>query len=416
MSHRCQPVALAVATLLALTVCDAQQVFRSGVSLVLVDIRVIDKNFRSVADLKPEDVEVLVDGQSRAFTGFEYHGDDLSLLPGVRSASTGDATRPTAGRSSADVGPNVAAGKQARTIVLAVHSTFINLGDGPRAYKGAEAFIEHLRPTDSVSVLPIPSGLDKPLKFTSSHEELKTQLKDAVLHTSGDEWKRAAGPANCTAPAASAASGSSFAMSHACWDAVEGPESEIEAIWRARIMARDLNALFSSLAGIDGPKDVVMVTTDIPIPLGEIALLGEMVRVASNARVRVHSLQMGEASDWVGPESRTSGRPEGLSIPTTKSTTPISSGMLHLATATGGVAMAPMTGMVFFERLERELAGSYVLAFEPLASERDGKPHKITVHLRKRSRLTVRTRESFVLQKEPQQTPATADPPPASRP
>jgi len=66
--------------------------------------------------------------------------------------------------------------------------------------------------------------------------------------------------------------------------------------------------------------------------------------------------------------------------------------MLHLATATGGVAMAPMTGTVFFERLERELAGNYVLAFEPLASERDGKPHRITVRLRNRSRLTVRAR------------------------
>ena len=53
-----------------------------------------------------------------------------------------------------------------------------------------------------------------------------------------------------------------------------------------------------------------------------------------------------------------------------------SSSMLHLATATGGIAMTPMTGGVFFKRLERELAGGYVLAFEPLASERDGKPHQ----------------------------------------
>jgi len=49
-----------------------------------------------------------------------------------------------------------------------------------------------------VSVVAIPAGLSKPLSFTSSHEVLKTQLKDAVLHSSGDEWKRAAaeGPAN----------------------------------------------------------------------------------------------------------------------------------------------------------------------------------------------------------------------------
>lgn len=72
--------------------------------------------------------------------------------------------------------------------------------------------------------------------------------------------------------------------------------------------------------------------------------------------------------------------------------------------------MSPMTGGVFFKRLERELAGAYVLAFEPLASERDGKPHKIAVRVRNRSRLTIRARESFVLQKD--QTP----PPPSSTP
>ena len=361
-------------------------------------------------DLKAEDVEVLVDGEPRAFTGFESHGDDPSLASRAASASSDDRARRAAEHAPADSLPSRAAAPQARTIVLAVHSNFINLGDGPRTYKGAEAFINHLRPTDSVSVVAIPAGLNKPLNFTSSHDLLRTRLKDAVLHTSGDEWKRAAGPANCTAPAASAASGSSFALSHACWDAIEGPASEFEAIWRARIMARDLNALFSSLADIEGPKDLVLLTTDIPIPVGEIALLGEMVGVASSSRVRVHSLQMSNVTDWVSPESRISDRPEGLSIPT-QSRTPVSATMLHLATATGGVAMAPMTGAIFFERLERELSGDYVLAFEPLASERDGKPHKIAVHLRNRSRLTVRARESFVLQKEQTpQTPAAVTP------
>ena len=78
----------------------------------------------------------------------------------------------------------------------------------------------------------------------------------------------------------------------------------------------------------------------------------------------------------------------------------VASGMLHLATATGGIAMRPMTGGTFFKRLERELAGGYVLAFEPLAAERDGKPHRIRVRLRNRRGVTVRARESFVLPKD----------------
>ena len=109
-----------------------------------------------------------------------------------------------------------------------------------------------------------------------------------------------------------------------------------------------------------------------------------------------------------------SGRAEG---PSMLSPTPdqmhFASSMLHLATATGGIAMTPMTGGIFFKRLERELAGGYVLAFEPLPSERDGKPHNIEVRLRNRTRLTIRARESFVLQKD--QPPSTQGVP-ASRP
>ena len=51
MSDRGRPVAFALAVLLALRVCSAQQVFRSGVSLILVDLRVIDRNYRAVTDL-----------------------------------------------------------------------------------------------------------------------------------------------------------------------------------------------------------------------------------------------------------------------------------------------------------------------------------------------------------------------------
>ena len=51
MSDRGRPVAFALAVLLALGVCSAQQVFRSGVSLILVDLRVIDRNYRAVTDL-----------------------------------------------------------------------------------------------------------------------------------------------------------------------------------------------------------------------------------------------------------------------------------------------------------------------------------------------------------------------------
>lgn len=92
MSERWRPVAFALAVLSALAVCSAQRVFRSGVSLVLVDLRVIDHDYRSVTDLGVDDVEVLVDRQPRSIVGFEYHGDDPSSTPPVVASAVGTQT------------------------------------------------------------------------------------------------------------------------------------------------------------------------------------------------------------------------------------------------------------------------------------------------------------------------------------
>ncbi len=380
-----------------------------------MDLRVIDKNYRSVADLRPNDVEVLVDGQPRPIVGFEYHGVDPSLAPLPASAPVAPQAPATTERVDADFGPESMPRPPGRTIVLAVQSNTIALGDGPRAYKGADEFIDHLRSTDNVSVVTLPAGAVTHLGFTSSHESIKRRLQFALTHTSAGEWVRAAGPTNCDAPATSVSSGSSFALSQACRDAKQAAAAGLEEVERVRAIARDLNDLFDALGGVEGPKDLVLVTTGFDAPIGEISFLPEIVRAASRARVRVHTLQVGDVTEMIGPESRVSGRGEGLDMFSTPDKMHFSASMLHLATATGGIAMTPMTGGVFFKRLERELAGGYVVAFEPLASERDGKPHRIQVRLRNRSGLTIRARESFMLQKDqPTFTPAVpASPPPA---
>ena len=299
-----------------------------------------------------------------------------------------------------------------RTIVLAVQSNTVSLGDGPRAYKGADEFIDHLRSTDAVSVVALPAGAVTHLGFTNSRESIRRRFQSALTHTSGGEWVRAAGPTNCDPPATSIGSGSSFALSQACRDAKQAAAAGLEEVERIRAIGRDLNDLFNALGTIEGPKDLVLVTTGFNAPISEIAFLPEIVRSASRARVRVHTLQVGDFTDMISPESRMSGRGEGYNpMLETPHDMTFSSSMLHLATATGGIAMTPMTGGVFFKRLERELAGGYVLAFEPLAGERDGKPHRIEVRVRNRSRLTIRAREYFVLPKDQTPAPSAATPP-----
>ena len=49
-----------------------------------------------------------------------------------------------------------------------------------------------------------------------------------------------------------------------------------------------------------------------------------------------------------------------------------------------------------FERIVRETAAYYELAFEPFQSERNGKDHAISVKLN-RPKVTVRARSSFII-------------------
>ena len=65
--------AVAMACLSALGVSSsAQQILRSGVNLVVVDMRVLSKN-KQVADLGPDEVTLLVDGRPRPIVSFVYY-------------------------------------------------------------------------------------------------------------------------------------------------------------------------------------------------------------------------------------------------------------------------------------------------------------------------------------------------------
>ncbi len=69
-----------------------------------------------------------------------------------------------------------------------------------------------------------------------------------------------------------------------------------------------------------------------------------------------------------------------------------------LAARTGGIEESRATsGRAFFRQLDAELAGSYLLAFEPLVSERDGTPHRIEIRIARRPVPKVHARKEFVL-------------------
>src|SRR5918993_3659168 len=88
-------VAVAAVAVWDVAAAAAEQVFRTGVNLVLVDMRVL-RGGEQATDLRPEEVTLLVDGIARPIVSLSYHPiREAVTLPQQDGAvaTGGDATR-----------------------------------------------------------------------------------------------------------------------------------------------------------------------------------------------------------------------------------------------------------------------------------------------------------------------------------
>jgi VWFA-related protein len=380
-------VAVAAVALWDAAAAAAQEVFRTSVNLVLVDLRVL-RGDEQATDLRAEELTLLVDGIPRPIVSLSYHRSDEAVAPrqqGRTVATGGDATRTAATQVS---GP--------RRIVLVVDSTSIQPGEGPRLSKAAEDFVRRLPASYALAVatLPLAGGIRFDPDRRASTRTLTEALKRASGSGSGME-----GIAGFGCSGASASEG--------CSDRPGGAPKEArdmnltaEAQLRGRGLLRDLQWLFRAVG--DGPSDVVLISGRYR---GHESMRPEIDRTIKTARVtgvRLHALEVpaqlsalemnapvAEPFEDAGRSPRMSGNPlaaEGASA-------------FDLPAETGGIEETrPASGTRFFKQLEHHLAGSYLLAFEPLPSERDGKPHRIEIRVSRRPRSTVHARKLFVLE------------------
>jgi VWFA-related protein len=238
-----------------------------------------------------------------------------------------------------------------RSLVFVVDRSSMKAGRGMQLLHAAARYIDRLPPSARVSVAVLPR-IDAVVRF----DEPREVLKDRLLRATGD---------GMTVPLA---------------------------------LDREdhVKALFDQLSAIDGPKQVVLIQGP---EVGDVTMgsdfeaLDVLMAAASawKSRVVVHELDLWVNPGWetMAPENRAS----GLST----STTSASNVEGILATSTGGLRMAPVSGDAFFKRFEREQGGSYVLAFEPLDADRDGRAHTIKVATR-RLATTIRARHEFAFE------------------
>ena len=147
MKHHAVVVVLLVAAAGAGGLAEQQDApqFRAGVELARLDIEVTDAQGRPIEDLRPEEVEIVEDGQRHPVVFFQHVREP--------DGSYVDAALRTIG---GDVSTNQGA-PRGRLYVLVFDQNHITAGNEQRARLAAEQFLRaRVRPEDRVALMASP--------------------------------------------------------------------------------------------------------------------------------------------------------------------------------------------------------------------------------------------------------------------
>jgi len=402
MTARVSLTALLVAVAAAFPVTGAQQspVFRTGVDLVTVDATVVDGDGNPIPGLDRDDFELKVDGQLRPIASVQFVS---------RARPAGAATAGPAAPTSFSSNEIVADG---RLVLVAVDQSNIRRLEGRLALRAAERFVDSLGPSDRVAVAAINYAGD--IEFNKDRAQAKRQLSamtgeampgliqpnfnlgltEALWIADGNKSRletavrRECGQSLARANSPERATGDDSFARDPCPTQLE-QEARMTAQQVRTEASLSLNAIIDMigrLKTIDGPKTVALLSEGL-VAEPRLVDLTPLSAAAQEARVTVYVLQLEVPIMDVTTQTMSPTLVEDLQIR--------SEGLAMLAGAAGG-ALFRVAGSspAPFTRILRELSGYYLLAFEATETDRDGRPHRIGVSL-KRGGATLRSRQAF---------------------
>ena len=142
----------------------SQPVFRSGVELVRLDVRVLDSVGRPVTDLRRDEVQVLQNGQPLPIVQFQHVAEPSGTYVQV-------ARRTIAGEVSTNRGA-----PRGHLYLLVFDQAHITPGNGQRARLAAARFLRtRFRPGDRVALYALP-GPGPQVPFTSDVNAVLSKL------------------------------------------------------------------------------------------------------------------------------------------------------------------------------------------------------------------------------------------------
>jgi VWFA-related protein len=362
--------------------------FTSSVDVTSLDVSVVDDKGKPIADLKPTDFLVRVDGSPRRVISAEW----TSL---ITPESASPATPPPEGFSTN------ASSTGGRLIVLAIDQPNIRFGGALAIAKAAGAFVDRLSPADRVAVAGI--GIGAPATtFTAD----RARVKQAVTRMTGQKQVQHFTEHNISLTEAIAIERgdrmtTGEVVTRECQNLPPGPgaldvcitQVQMEAHEHAQAVTQESNLtvqalrdLFIGLRAIDAPKTVVLISEGFV--LYDPAAIAELGTLAAASRTSLYVLQL-ENGMFDIANARMPLNPIGDRMAQ-------SEGLEMLAGAARGTMFTVTgTGANLFERIESELSGYYLIGVESDPRDRDGKAHPIRVDVPRRGAF-VRSRRQIL--------------------
>ena len=361
--------------------------------LVSVDVNVIDGDGRPVRGLDAPDFTLTVDGRPRRIVSAQF----VSV-----TAPAAAAPAPAPEEYTSNVG-----GPPGRLIAIVVDRGSIMPVRSKDVFTAASRFVERLQPTDRVGLFAIPDGPN--IDFTTAHDTIVSTLvrMDGAAHSSSAvkyvsvaealEFERRNSVTVDTVigrecgGGVSSARGSSGGGDMAICQRLVQDEAAIVAAYaheRARDTVNGLTGILQRLGASDTPKTIVLISEGLVID-GERLVANGLGRLLAASHATIYALKP-EPSDSDASQARApQNRAQERSV--------LETGLSLVTRLGGGELFRIVANPDFsFDRLATELSGYYLLGFEPEASDRDGKQHRIAVAV-SRGGVQVRSRSEFTV-------------------
>lgn len=385
---------------------QAPATFRAGVDLVVVDVVVVDKNGAPVTDLTAADFSVTAGKRPRRIVSSEF-------VAAKRTGKVAPPELPPSLPASSNNRPTSTA--TGRSILFVVDVDEIRAGEGRSAMRAIADYVAGLDAIDRVGLVALPYGTPR-VDLTTNRQlirdatglivgasrrtnEIEMTPGEAASIALGDTgavlawWERTlglTGPPSVTGQCERPTTRPIEEPLVASPNCKEKGQRTLDVYRRhTRHILDSMRAMATAMAPLDGQKALILVSEGI---YNDPELRDDLRRFASaaeQARVALHALHLDaplmEGSTRGGSTAASRLLDDRLGM----------DGMAELAHAGGGTAQRVIaTATAALKRIDTELSGYYLIAFERSAEDRDGQHVRIDVNVN-RPGLDVRARSEF---------------------